>query len=200
MNMLKVIRLGDRTSHGGVVTSATSRFTVGGKNVARLGDTCTCPKKGHNNCVIVEGDPNWTIDGVPVALEGHKLSCGAVLISSMPNAGRVHDGGAAGAGVSSLNSRNSTTLFSRESSETTPAKGYDLFFHLKIAKTGASQPKTPYRITLVDGREFIGISDENGFTEKVYSDTPQTAKIEAPYYDIDASNTYTNYESDTCSC
>ena len=86
--MRRVIRLGDRTSYGGYVVSATSRFTVMGIDVARLGDKCTCPKKGHNNCYIVEGDPNWTIDGVPVALEGHELSCGAVLISSMPNAGR----------------------------------------------------------------------------------------------------------------
>ena len=86
--MRRVIRLGDRTSHGGYVVSATSRVTVMGIDVARLGDQCTCPKKDHNNCYIVEGDPNWTIDGVPVALEGHKLSCGAVLISSMPNAGR----------------------------------------------------------------------------------------------------------------
>ena len=91
--MRRVIRLGDRTSHGGYVVSATSRFTVMGIDVARLGDQCTCPKKDHNNCYIVEGDPGWTIDGVPVALEGHRLSCGAVLISSMPNAGREDSGG-----------------------------------------------------------------------------------------------------------
>ena len=86
--MRRVIRLSDRTSHGGVVVSASSLYTVGGVGVARLGDKCTCPKKGHQNCVIVEGDPNWTIEGIPVALEGHKTSCGAVLLSSSPNAGR----------------------------------------------------------------------------------------------------------------
>lgn len=86
--MRKVIRLGDDTSHGGKVVSATSHVTVGGKPVARLGDKCTCPKRGHNNCVIVEGDTAWTIDGIPVALEGHKISCGAVLVSSAPNNGR----------------------------------------------------------------------------------------------------------------
>lgn len=86
--MRKIIRLGDDTSHGGKVVSATSHVTVGGKPVARLGDKCTCPKRGHNNCVIVEGDTAWTIDGIPVALEGHKTSCGAVLVSSAPNNGR----------------------------------------------------------------------------------------------------------------
>ena len=76
--MRKVIRLGDSTSHGGKVVEACGWFTVGGIPVARMGDKCTCSKKGHNNCVIVEGDPNWVIDGRPVALEGHKTSCGAV--------------------------------------------------------------------------------------------------------------------------
>ena len=86
--MPKVIRLGDSTSHGGEVVSATSHILVQGKPVARLGDKCTCPKRGHNNCVIVEGDSNWLVEGVPVALEGHKISCGAVLVSTMPNTGR----------------------------------------------------------------------------------------------------------------
>jgi len=86
--MRKIILLGDETSHGGKVVSATSHVTVGGKPVARLGDKCTCPKRGHNNCVIAEGDTAWTIDGIPVALEGHKTSCGAVLVSSAPNNGR----------------------------------------------------------------------------------------------------------------
>lgn len=87
--MRKVIRLGDSTSHGGAVVSATSRYTIGDIAVARLGDKCTCPMIGHSSCVIVEGDSNWTIDGIPVALEGHKTSCGAVLLSSSPNAGRA---------------------------------------------------------------------------------------------------------------
>ena len=86
--MRRVIRLGDSTSHGGKVTSACNWFTVGGIAVARQGDNCTCPKKGHNNCKIAEGDPNYVIEGRPVALEGHKTTCGAVLIASGANNGR----------------------------------------------------------------------------------------------------------------
>lgn len=85
--MQKIIRLGDSTSHGGKVVSATRHVTIGGIPVARLGDKCTCPKCGHNNCVIVAGDSAWTIEGIPVALEGHKISSGAVLISTAPNNG-----------------------------------------------------------------------------------------------------------------
>jgi uncharacterized Zn-binding protein involved in type VI secretion len=86
--MKHVIRLGDPTSHGGSVVSAGGDFNVMGKQVARLGDKCTCPIKGHGNCVIAEGDPNWLIDGIPVALEGHKTSCGAALISTLGNLDR----------------------------------------------------------------------------------------------------------------
>lgn len=99
----RVIRLGDPTSHGGgVVVSAASNFVMFDKNVARIGDVCTCPVKGHNNCVIVEGDPVWTIDGKGVALEGCKTSCGAVLLSTLPNVMRSYEGeGSAAFGGSS---------------------------------------------------------------------------------------------------
>lgn len=83
--MKGVIRLGDPTSHGGKVVSATANLNIMDKDVARLGDKCTCPRPGHSNCTIVEGDPGWCIDGVPVALHGHKTSCGATLISTLGN-------------------------------------------------------------------------------------------------------------------
>lgn len=86
--MKRVIRLGDQTSHGGQVVSAAANFSIMGKGVARVGDTVTCPERGHATAVIVEGDPNWLIDGKAVALEGHKTSCGATLISSLPTLGR----------------------------------------------------------------------------------------------------------------
>jgi uncharacterized Zn-binding protein involved in type VI secretion len=79
------IRLGDPTSHGGAVTSAADQTNVFGKPLARVNDKCSCPLPGHGNCVIVEGDPNWTIDGRAVALHGHKVSCGATLISTLQN-------------------------------------------------------------------------------------------------------------------
>lgn len=83
--MKRVIRLGDPTSHGGNVVSAASNVSIMGIQVARLGDSCTCPIPGHGGCTIVEGDPTHTIDGIPVAYEGHHTSCGATLIATVPN-------------------------------------------------------------------------------------------------------------------
>jgi len=86
--MRNVIRLGDPTSHGGKVeTVSATHFTVGGVAVARVGDKCSCPIKGHDNCTIAEGDPHHVIDGIAVAHDGHKTTCGATLIPTIGNYG-----------------------------------------------------------------------------------------------------------------
>lgn len=85
--MRLVIRLNDPTSHGGKVIAAASNTTVLGLAVARKGDRCFCPVKGHDMCVIAEGDPKVLIDGVPVAFEGHATTCGAKLMSSVRDSG-----------------------------------------------------------------------------------------------------------------
>lgn len=87
--MRGVIRLGDSTSHGGRVETGRDHSTVMGRAVACVGDRCTCPRSGHDHCVIVEGDENVLIEGRAVAFDGHKTSCGAVLISSVPSSGRT---------------------------------------------------------------------------------------------------------------
>lgn len=87
--MKGVIRLGDSTSHGGMVIAASGTAFVHGIAVARQGDACVCPINGHSPCVIAEGDPMVLVGGVPVAFQGHKTSCGATLISSAPTSGKV---------------------------------------------------------------------------------------------------------------
>ncbi|QNA88347.1 PAAR domain-containing protein [Massilia sp. Dwa41.01b] len=81
--MPNVIRLGDTTSHGGKVVKVAARhYTIGGIPVACVGDVCTCPMKGHDGCTIAEGNPTHLVEGVQVAYDGHKTSCGASLIAS----------------------------------------------------------------------------------------------------------------------
>ena len=87
--MRGVIRLGDPTSHGGCVISAAPKTSVLRIAVARKGDLCSCPIPGHSVCFIAEGDPKVLIQGIPVAFHGHKTSCGAALISTVPTSARV---------------------------------------------------------------------------------------------------------------
>lgn len=81
-----IIRLGDKTTHGGVVVSASSLHVIHGIGIARVGDMVNCPLTGHGVNPIVEGSPTFTIDGRQVALHGHHSACGCALISSMPTA------------------------------------------------------------------------------------------------------------------
>ncbi|HEY3300066.1 MAG TPA: PAAR domain-containing protein [Methylophilaceae bacterium] len=80
--MARWIVLGDKTSHGGTVVSASGFTSTGGIPVARVGDMTSCPRDGHGDCAIVSGDPTVIIDGQPVAREGDATACGATLIAT----------------------------------------------------------------------------------------------------------------------
>ena len=82
---LQVVRLGDKTSHGGVVITASSTHSISGIGIARVGDQVACPITGHGINKIIEGATTYTIDGRMVALHGHKCECGCTLIASSPN-------------------------------------------------------------------------------------------------------------------
>jgi uncharacterized Zn-binding protein involved in type VI secretion len=76
------IRLGDKTSHGGVVIEASPTTTSGDIAVARMGDKTSCPLPGHGSNPIAAGDATCIVDGKPVARHGDPTACGAKLIAS----------------------------------------------------------------------------------------------------------------------
>lgn len=80
------IRLGDKTTGGGVVISCRvgNFWTEGGLPCAVLGDMATClAHKG--SFAFVECDESMTIidANLGIVLEGHKLACGCHAISSV---------------------------------------------------------------------------------------------------------------------
>lgn len=81
--MKDIIRLGDLTTHGGVVLQAFKQTDLNGKPIAGVGHNVSCPLcKGI--FPIAEGSSTYTVDGIPVALDGMKTACGAGLIASGP--------------------------------------------------------------------------------------------------------------------
>jgi uncharacterized Zn-binding protein involved in type VI secretion len=77
-----VVRLGDKTSHGGQVISACDSLTVLGKQVALDGDTTFCPKcKGTFPIQVASSERRH--HGKPVAYRDDVTACGAKLISSI---------------------------------------------------------------------------------------------------------------------
>jgi uncharacterized Zn-binding protein involved in type VI secretion len=76
-----VIRLGDTTSHGGTVISASTTLSVLGQQVACDGDDVFCPRcKGVFKITVVTSDRSHC--GKRVAYHGDKTACGAALVSS----------------------------------------------------------------------------------------------------------------------
>lgn len=164
--MKRVIRIGDPTDHGGNVTSASSTTTMFGKAVALVGDSVSCPRQGHTNCVIVEGDPSWTVGGKGVALEGHTVSCGAKLISTMGEVGRSYEGsgsailgGAAGMAAGAAAAAAAVAAFDEQ-----------IRFFTSDRNVLAD---TPYKLTLADGSTIEGTTDAAGKTSRIKTDDEQ---------------------------
>ncbi|VVO03045.1 PAAR domain-containing protein [Pseudomonas fluorescens] len=78
--MLPLVRMGDSMSpFGGEVLEG--HYEAFGKPVACMDDQARCDLHGMTH--IVEGSSNSTMDGKPVALDGHRCQCGCRLVSSL---------------------------------------------------------------------------------------------------------------------
>lgn len=199
--MPEIIRKGDPTSHGGTVLEGSLLDICMGQPIAYIGHLVHCPKC-RGNFPIAEGVTTTTFYGKGVAVAGMKTSCGAILIATQFTDTVDWGGGGGDSGSTAAAVQESLASFAAKDTEAlTPistSPSYDLFFHVKHDSTGNSLSNMPYKITLDDGREFQGVTDNNGHTEKVFSDSAQIAKIEVPYYDDSAA--HTPIESDACSC
>ena len=64
--MQGIIRLGDKTTHGGAVLSCSTTMLFGDIGVARKGDRVSCPE--HGDATIVEGNLNYRERGFSMAV------------------------------------------------------------------------------------------------------------------------------------
>lgn len=76
-----VIRLNDKTDHGGEVISASSGTVVLGKAAAEQGDLVHCPVCKGNFAIKPDGT-GAKHEGKAYAYDGDLTECGARLISS----------------------------------------------------------------------------------------------------------------------
>ncbi|GAA5165551.1 PAAR domain-containing protein [Ornithinimicrobium tianjinense] len=87
--MPSVARVGDTTSHGGVVVGpGVSTVLVGGLPAATVGDVVLCPGLAHPALPgpqpVVRGSATVLVGGRPVARTGDPLACGAVVVRGVP--------------------------------------------------------------------------------------------------------------------
>lgn len=81
-----VVRLGDPTTHGGSVISASSKTIIESKPVALVGDLISCPKKDHGINKIIEGSETFFSDGRAVVVDQCLCECGCKVISTISSA------------------------------------------------------------------------------------------------------------------
>lgn len=197
----EIIRLGDPTSHGGKVLEGSPTDICDGKPIAYVGHQTFCPKC-RGNFPIIEGALTTTFFGKGVALAGMKTACGATLIATQSTVIVEYGSGAQQSesrkpraeGNDGSPNLNQTLA----ASPNTPRNTFDIYFHVKHEVTGEVMPYTPYRITVDDGQVVEGVTDKNGFTQKVASDKPRTATIEVPYHAH--SDTDTDVGHGSCDC
>ncbi len=75
------IRLGDGSSHGGKVISASATITVHGIAVALEGDMTHCPQCKGDFAILPSGQGKKNM-GRWLAYEGTATACGATLVAS----------------------------------------------------------------------------------------------------------------------
>lgn len=94
-----IARLGDSSSHGGVIITSASVTRTEGILTARVGDLHVCPIPGHGVTPITNGSGNFKCEGSITAVDGSICGCGAVItagssssfapLESPSNAGRL---------------------------------------------------------------------------------------------------------------
>jgi uncharacterized Zn-binding protein involved in type VI secretion len=88
-----IIRLGDKTNHGGTIIEGFPTAILYGRPIAGKGHKVTCPKC-RGTFVIAEGIGNHSFYDVNTAVEGMHTTCGAVLLASQQSATIEIDDGA----------------------------------------------------------------------------------------------------------
>lgn len=175
--MRAVICKGDPTSHGGKVLEGNELVTTNGRAVAQLGHMTLCPQcKGQ--FPIIEGLAFHTYAGIGTAVDGMQTACGAKLIATQQQM-VIDDGGGSGG---------TTDSAPAPANSVAPAKQqapYSGAFRAVDDTTGQPVAGLPYHIELPDGRTVRGVTDEDGHTQHVSSDNPETVKL---YWETEASD------------
>lgn len=171
--MPEMIVLGDKTDHGGEVIEASGVTDTRGKQIARVGDKVSCPKKGHGITVITTGDITMVIDGRAVAYHGCKTSCGAMLISSQAVT-TVSFAGGAGAAASSSNAGGS-----QSAAPAATAMKFDFDEQVRAIdhQTGEPIPGIAYFIETPNGERYFGRTNAEGHCQRVDTFQPDELTV-----------------------
>jgi uncharacterized Zn-binding protein involved in type VI secretion len=156
------IVMGDPTSSGGRVITASSETNIVGMGVARIGDKATCPTLHKGVFPIVEGDVTIMIDGQPVALHGNALACGCRVMSSRQITVHVTNGSASGSGADKAAAVASAVALLASKAPS----AFDQAIRF-VSTQGTPLAEVPYTLHLADGQSVSGTTNTQGETARV---------------------------------
>jgi uncharacterized Zn-binding protein involved in type VI secretion len=194
------IREGDTVIPGGGLVqpiAQSPRIRYSGKLACFEGDPVycnSCKSWGTTQCVQ-PFRPHKGPDGRQVNLDGDLCLC---KCPEPPRLKALHNDVRMGF-EGELRHASDSHSGSRQN-DFSPAAFYDQRFLVQHAHSGAPMTNVRYRITLADGKTCIGLTNEDGFTETVSSDTAQHVKLEVPFYDDNPDTLDPCLGSDTCRC
>lgn len=163
----EIIRMGDKTSHGGIVLEGSAQNICMGKPIAFVGHKVFCPLcKGA--FPIVEGAPDVTFYGRGVALAGMHTSCGAVLIATQftdtVSSGGTSNKAKMDAVASSPTAQHDPMQRSSATKGTHMGTRFDDKFVLVDDVTGEALCNIEYAIQRRSGKFEHGVTNESGHT------------------------------------
>lgn len=82
--MPAVARLGDTSTHGGAIITASSNDKANGIGVARQNDLHQCPISGHGTTPLTSVTPNRKANSRGIITVGATAGCGAVINVGSP--------------------------------------------------------------------------------------------------------------------
>lgn len=159
-----IIRVGDKTTHGGTVMEGYSSYSIDGRAAAGLGHNVDCPKC-NGAFPIIEGAPSFAVGDSLVALEGMKTACGAALIASQgfarvdPGPGGIFRDVGYGIGLSKGVSAGATGRFQQYAQSLRPAICNHTDTAVPLAEYMVREMKTnPFSI---EGRAILAANSED---------------------------------------
>ena len=187
-----IIRRGDRTTHGGTVLTGDPTFILAGREVARVGDSVSCPQCKRASKIIT-GAPTM-FSGQLVARHDDVTDCGARLIASQ--ATDTCEDGSEGAGTSATLSNMpparvaadgaddiaASAAMTSASDDDTPRS---VRFQAVDPTTGQPLPKRPYVLTCEDGSQHGGLTDAEGYTKTIDASAPEHVAVHFMFADPD---------------
>ncbi|MDR9851837.1 PAAR domain-containing protein [Herbaspirillum huttiense] len=165
-----IIVLGGKTTHGGTVISASMTSATHGKGWARVGDMVSCPRC-RGVFPIIQGDSSLIDDGKPVAYDGCKVACGAVLISNQtvtttdPSCGTAPGASLEASRAGDIGSN----LVANYHDEPLDDLGERFKGRFQVIDSVSGQPvaNQAVRVRSTTGQYLTGVTDAEGFTQWV---------------------------------